>query len=225
MQGVRGTFALLSLLFMATQAQADTIIQFPFWDDDNTTIEESMLFESGGLSVAVTAWTASYNSEGEQLEAWQQVMGEGLGVFRDSEGLSVKSSDDDGAYMDGGSSSDYASDPDEGLLFVFSEAVTWFDVFVTDWQSNDDINFSAVALNDDGGFSLLSSLIDVPDQSGRSYGAYEFAQTFRSNAFLIWVDGNNDDIAVAGTAVIPEPATAALALGLVCCLFRQRKYR
>ncbi|WP_199610230.1 PEP-CTERM sorting domain-containing protein [Flocculibacter collagenilyticus] len=188
----------------------------PFWDDNNETVANEMMFTAGNLSLSVTAWTGNFDASGNQIEGWSQVVGNDLGVFRDDSGLGVLSSLNDGNDLDAGSSSDFASDPDEGLLFVFSNKVSIFDIFVGDLDSSDDINFSEVSLSALNDITIGNSAIGLTGPQFESEWPFEFNGSFSGSAFMVWVDDSRDDVEILGVATIPEPATIfVIALGLM----------
>lgn len=123
--------SLAAQLFISSFAHASLVSVFPLWDNTATeTVANEMFFNDNGIDLTVSAWTTSYNTAGVQLQPWMQVTGAGLGVFRDENGLGVISSAIDGNDLDGGSSSNFATDPDEGLLFSFSRSVKILDFLV-----------------------------------------------------------------------------------------------
>lgn len=225
MKKVVFTFLCALHALISAQAVASPIHVFPLWDNSNETISNQMVFSDGNLMLTVTAWTSSYNSSGIQLEQWQQVTGAGLGVFRDEDGLGVISSAGDGNDLDGGESSEYANDPDEGLLFVFSQKVELLDVFVGDLDSSDDINFSNVDFLSMSSLVLGTSVIDEIAPIASSEWPFEFGDEFSGSAFMLWVDGRSDDVEVLGIAVVPEPGSVMLlGLGLLAMSLRRRKF-
>lgn len=212
----KNVFAVLCFCqaLLSFQVSADLI--FPLWNDGTETIAEEMLFTDGDVSLSVTAWTSSYDSDGNQLENWMQVTGPGLGVYQDEWGLGVISSDSDGNDLDGGSSSNFANDPDEGLLFVFSEVVHIFDVFMGDLDGSDDFNFSVVDLLSPNSIALGQTVTDVFGPPFEEEFPFVFDGEFRGSAFMVWVDGSSDDVEVLGISTIPEPGVLMLfALGLL----------
>jgi hypothetical protein len=215
---------LISQVLLSSVANASPIYVFPFWDDlENETIAEQMVFTDMDLSVTVTAWTTSYNTAGTQLESWQRVTGQGLGVYRDENGLGVISSDDDGNDLDGGSSGNYATDPDEGLLFVFSQQVRILDFFIGDLDSSDDFNLSVVNLTGPDQVELGISEIDVFGPPNQEEFIFDFGPDFLGTAFMLWVDGRSDDIEVLGVAAVPAPAPILiLSLTLLAIGVRRR---
>lgn len=219
-------FAVLCLVnfFIANSALASHIHVFPLWDNTGSSVNNQLVLNDGDLTLTVTAWTSSYGNADQQRKPWEQVAGRGLGVYRDDDGLGVLSNFGDGNDLDGGSHRDRNTDPDEGLLFVFSHYVELLDVFVGDLDRNDDVNFSVVNVNAFDNISLGNTLFD--QESGTSSSAYpfEFESDFNGSAFMVWVDGKSDDVEVLGIAVVPEPAPILLfALGLLCMALRGRK--
>jgi len=211
---LRPLLLILSLFsFSAVQAAP---IYFPLWEEgDNELVAEEMMFFNGDLTLTVSAWTGSFNSEGEQLESWTKVQGNDLGVYRDDKGLGVISSLDDGNDLDGGSSGNFANDPDEGLLFVFSRSVNLFDFFVGDLDGSDDFNISMVSFTSPANIELSGSIIDIFGPPFEEEFAFDFSQEgFYSSAFMLWVDGGSDDIEVLGVAItsVASPATLTLIL-------------
>ncbi len=198
------------LMFSCFQSFAQPTYVFPLWDENNTNISNEMIFADGDLMLSVTAWTTSYNSDGDQLEAWQMVTEDGFGVFQDDEGLGVLSSADDGNDLDGGSSSNYATDPDEGLLFSFSHNVNIFDFFMGDLGRSDDFNVSSVLFNNPDSIILGESIFDVSGPDGEREWAFEMQDMFIGTHFMLWVDGSSDDVEVLGVSAIPEPGSLAL---------------
>lgn len=201
----------LSQLFFTQAVKADMIHVFPFWDESETeSVAQEMVFTDGDILLTVTAWTASFNGDQEQLQDWQQVIGDDLGVYRDENGLGVISSDEDGNDLDGGSSGNYNNDPDEGLLLVFSAVVDLVDIFVGDLSSNDDFNFSVVQLIGPDAIKLNNTEEDISGPEFESEWAFEFDPTFSGSAFLVWVDGSSDDIELLGVAVVSAPASISI---------------
>lgn len=203
--------ALIGGLFSASVA-ANTIHVFPLWNGGVATVNETMQFEDNGVDLTVSAWTTSYNDEQVQTQNWQQVTGTDVGVYQDYYGLGVMSSPGEGNDLDGGSSSDYADDPDEGLLFTFSHEVRLLDIFVGDLDDSDDINFSVVDMSS-GSPVLGASEIDVFTLSPFEEEVFVFDTEFVGTSFMLWVDGNNDDVEMLGIAVAKVPAPAPLLIG------------
>ena len=211
-------FLAVAAVLLSSQVQAAPISVFPLWYDNSTRVAHEFWFYDADLSLSVTAWTSSYDSDNNQLQSWEQVNDLDTGVYRSTDGLGVVSSVNDGNDLDGGSSGDFATDPDEGLLFVFSQRVSLVDIFVGDLSSNDEINFSLVDLSDPRSPVITTSVIDQSAPNGNSEDVYEFTQDFTGTAFMLWVDGSTDDVEVLGIAVskVPNPGTVLLlALGLI----------
>jgi len=207
------------LFLIATSASATPIETISFLGD-NQGVDESLVFQSTGLSLTVTAWTTSVNDEQNQLSPWQLLSGDN-GVYNGSTGLGVVSSDEDGADLDGGSSRSFDSDPDEGLLFVFSRQVNLLAFTAGDLSANDDLNFSLVELLTPNSLEASELFVDRNDGSDN----YQLPSGTRGYAFMLWVDGNDDDVRIESLefSVVPEPySLLLLALGLLFCGFRSR---
>lgn len=216
--------AILSLVLCSSVATAQPTFVFPLWDENDTRVENELTFIDNDLILSVTAWTASYNSSGEQLQSWQQVTQDGLGVYQDDNGLGVISSDGDGNDLDGGSSSNYASDPDEGLLFSFNRNINIFDFFVGDLDSSDDFNISNVNFIGGNSISLSNSIIDVYGPDFETEWVFETQEQFGGTSFMLWVDGRSDDIEVLGVSAIPEPKTLLLfSLSLLALIYSNKR--
>ncbi len=221
----KSIFAVLCICqaLLSFNASADLI--FPLWSDGTETVAEEMIFADGDVSLSVTAWTSSYNSDGDQLEDWMQVTGSGLGVYQDENGLGVISSVDDGNDLDGGSSSNYLDDPDEGLLFLFSEVVNIFDIFMGDLDSSDDFNISVVDFLSPTEIVLSQTETDIFGPPFETEFPFIFDGEFRGSAFMVWVDGGSDDVEVLGISTIPEPGVLMLfALGLLSLSASRRRF-
>jgi len=215
-------------LLILNVAVASPIYVFPFWDDsDNQTVANEMQFFDADLSVTVSAWRSSYNDSNEEVTPWEKVTGPGLGVFRDEDGLGAWSVAGDGNDLDAGAVGD-TSDPDEGLLFVFSEKVTLLDIFVGDLSSNDEVNFSLVELLSPTQLQLGQTVLDETGMPGESAWPFVFNQTFTGSAFMLWLNDDEDDVEVLGIAVakVPEPsAVLLLALALLMLARLSRKHQ
>lgn len=211
-------FLAAAVVLLSSQVQASPISVFSLWYDNSTRVAHEFWFYDADLTLSVTAWTSSYDSDDNQLQSWEQVRDIDTGVYRSTDGLGVVSSADDGNDLDGGSSSDFSIDPDEGLLFVFSQRVGLVDIFVGDLSSNDDINFSLVDLTDPRSPVLTQTVLDQSAPNDESEDVYEFTEDFTGSAFMLWVDGSTDDVEVLGIAVakVPNPGTPLLlSLGLI----------
>jgi hypothetical protein len=222
---MKKTAVLLSLslqLFISSIAVASPIYVFPFWDNTRTeSVANEMQFADDDLSLTVSAWRASYNDDNEEVSPWIKVIGQDLGVYRDENGLGAFSVDGDGNDLDAGTVGD-SDDPDEGLLFVFSEQVTLLDVFVGDLSSNDEINFSLVELLSPTQLELKQSVYDQPGPSGEEEWPFMFNQSFTGSAFMLWLNDDEDDVEVLGIAVtkVPEPSSVLLLAVLLLAFAR-----
>ena len=211
---------LSAVLFLFTTSLSATPLQTISFLDGNQGIAESFWFESAGISLTVSAWTTSVNEQQNQLEPWQLLFGES-GVYNGSSGLGVVSGEHDGLDLDGGSSGNYANDADEGLLFVFSEQVNLLAFTAGDLSANDDLNFSRVSLT--SADSLDSKNLFTDRNTGND--SYALSSDAFGYAFMVWVDGNNDDVRIENItfSVVPEPsALLMLSLGLLICGYRKR---
>ena len=224
---IRKYLMAMAIGLLASNANASTIHVFPLWDNtSNETVSEEMYFEDNGVTMTVSAWTTSFDSSQQQLEDWNKVSGSDVGVYRDENGLGVISSQGDGNDLDGGSSSNFADDPDEGLLLTFSHEVNILDLFVGDLDYNDDFNFSLVDLTNPDTPVLVASDIDISGPEFETEWPFLFSHGFTGSAFMVWVDGGSDDIELLGVAVqkVPVPATVYLMLaGLAGLAYRRRK--
>lgn len=224
---LRHVVGALALTLSTTLSHAGTIHQFALWDEnDIESVSEEMGFVDGDVSLTVSAWTASFNTQQQQGEDWSKVTGNDVGVYQDYWGLGVISSPGDGNDLDGGSSGDYADDPDEGLLLVFSRRVDVLDIFVGDLDGNDDINFSVVDLTNPDAPVLGNSEVDFYGPDFQVEWAFGLGPQFTGSAFMLWVDGDSDDVELLGVTVkkVPTPATLLLFMaGLTGLVIRRRK--
>ncbi|WP_281561193.1 PEP-CTERM sorting domain-containing protein [Thalassomonas sp. RHCl1] len=212
---------LSAVLFLITSSVHATVIETISFLGDNQGVAESFAFASGGVDLTVTAWTTNVNDEQTELAPWQLLSGDN-GVYNGSTGLGVVSSDNDGVDLDGGSSSSFARDPDEGLLFVFSEQVNLHAFTAGDLSSNDDLNFAWVNLLLPDSLDASNLFVDRNDGSDH----YQLASGTFGYAFMLWVDGNDDDVRIESLefSTVPEPYTLLLlAIGLLLCGFRGMK--
>ena len=214
-------------LLVSLNAKATTLYTFDFVGD-NTGVSEEYLYQQGDLLLSVTAWTANVNGDQDVLEDWFPVFGGPqlpLGVYNGSSGLGVVSSPFDGEHLDGGSSGDFLDDPDEGLLFLFSETVNLFDIGIGSLGSDDDFNLSIVELTFPF-FTTNDVIVDQGRPANDREVNFDFGNGFQGSAFLVWVDGNDDDIRIRDISVtVPEPHGLALLLtaGMGMLLVRRRR--
>ena len=183
------------------------------------------------IDVDVTAYTVENDGVGGVFSLSQVVDG-GTGVYVSgsaSGNLGVLSSSGDGTLLDGG---DPGGDLDEGLLFSFSEVVSFdcinFDYFTE--KGGDDFNLTVdgvtilwyVNANNSALFSPL-----VTNVAGQ-FDEYNFSGITGKN-FLIWADANTDSFRVDRMSVsvvnsVPEPSSVLLfGAGLIGFLFRSAK--
>jgi len=194
-----------SLLFaMTTSASASTF-------DFNTTNlgvaggnHSSVSMVVDGITVTVSAYTVD-NDDAGNINGLTSAGG-GVYVSSSSNNLGVSSTSGDGTNLDGGSS---ASDPDEGLLFVFSQTVALdyinFDSF-TD-SSADDFNLTvdnALVLLDHNANDTSPNVINVPFQ----FDEYNFTG-ITGTEFLFWADGDSDSFRIDRMQVSAVPLPAA----------------
>lgn len=211
----RAVFVVASLICsMTTHA---SVITFDLINDDTPQILESLHLTEGDLSLSIYGWTTSFNSDGDQLEQWQPVEGNGLGIFYADLGLGLVSNDSDGVLFDGGSSGNYDTDPDEGFMLVFNQTVSLELLEFELDGSSDDININAIDLADSPFWDVSggASDIKIPDDG---IATSDLGQPFISNAFMVWVDGGNDDVALSAVSVTAVPAPASWLLFLIGAL-------
>ncbi|WDE11973.1 PEP-CTERM sorting domain-containing protein [Thalassomonas haliotis] len=212
---------LSAVLFLITTQVNATIIETISFLGENQGVAESFEFASADVGLTVTAWTTNVNDEQTELAPWQILSGD-YGVYNGSTGLGLVSSEHDGYDLDGGSSGNFADDPDEGLLFVFSEQVNLHAFTVGDLSSNDDVNFSWVNLLPSDSLEATNLFVDRNDGSDN----YQLSSGTLGYAFMLWVDGNDDDVRIESLefSTVPEPYTLLLlAIGLLLCGYRGMK--
>ncbi|MCV2886363.1 hypothetical protein OE749_16835 [Aestuariibacter sp. AA17] len=201
------TFTFVASFFFITSTSASLIVDYDLINDDMPIFENSLSFMESGLTMDVSGWTTGFNGDGEQLEPWQKVP-DPFGIFYADLGLGLVSNFDDGPFLDGGASADYPYDPDEGFLLVFSQKVELLSLWFEDASSSDDINVSNVSFSGAGVLDLLDTSADnkIPDND--RIDVTQLAGNFVGSAFMVWLDGDNDDVALAGVrvAVVPEPS-------------------
>ena len=172
---------------------------------------------SGGIGLTVQAYTIDNNGSGT-ITSKALIDSSGLGVYlRNSsshgESLGVKSVDGDGYKLDGGSSINASSDPDEGLLFVFDRTVS-LDFINLDYfnlgGTGDDFNVTVDGTTfivdyskaDDGTNSLVTSTDGQQDH-------FLFNHLI-GKEFLIWADGSSDSFTISDLKVSAVPLPAAI---------------
>lgn len=189
----------------------------------NEGTESYFEYDNSEVSLFVTAWTINVNSDHEVIQDWQPVFGEDdgrtLGVYNGSTGLGVRSNADDGSDLDGGSSGN-PFDLDEGLLLHFDQKVELVSVSGNDLSGNDDINVSII---DVWTFESTHLFFDRHAEED-GYDTFDIGAV--GTAFMIWVDGNDDDIRLADLEyrMVPEPsALLILAFGLLVLVWAARR--
>ena len=187
------------------------------------------VFMDGSVSLTVTAWVTNVNTEQTFVTPWQRLTGD-FGVYKGSTGLGVKSHQNDGSHLDGGSSSEL-DDLDEGLLFSFSEDVYFIDFWATYLTENDDFNFSLVTFLTDSTIETRDVFLDIAGLPPVIYnGQDEYSDVIaldpnaKGKHFMIWVDGNDDDARIShvGITQVPEPGVLLL-LSFAILLLTVRK--
>lgn len=201
---------LRSILLLLSVFAVNSALATPIYIDFTSSpdaVEEDLTFEESGVTLTITAWTTSFDSDQNQLEPWQLV-GNGFGVSVRDNGIGVKSSADDGSTIDGGASSNYADDPDEGLLLQFSELVNIHDFVISSLSDSDDINFSYVSFISPTQITTNDIFLDaVPAFTPENL--YNLPNNIIGDSFMIWVDGRSDGVRLADIAFtrVPAPAT------------------
>ncbi len=160
-----------------------------------------------GIGVDITAYTID-NDGGGTIFSSTLIDGAGLGVYvSSSNNLGVASNSGDGHDLDGGYGS--SSDPDEGLLFSFSQNVRLDFIGFERFGSSDDFNLTI-----DG----VSMLVDFGNGSTSPYAAADGSGSgfdffdLTGQQFLVWADGGSDDFRIDTMRVsaVPEPASLLL---------------
>lgn len=212
----------LTLAVMFSSQSFAGVISF---EGENEGTEELFWYEQDGVELLVSAWVTNVNSDQDVIMPWQYVYGEEdgrqLGVYNGSTGLGVRSSASDGSDLDGGSSGNWG-DLDEGILLHFSQDVELISVSGNDLSDNDDIN---VSIFDVWTFESDDLFID---RQGQQDDYDTFSVGAIGQAFMIWVDGNDDDIRLADIEfrAVPEPTSLFLLAGmLLVTVFAARRQR
>jgi hypothetical protein len=205
------------LLILSTTASAGII---DLYAPDHSSISDELTFTQDGVTLSISAWTTSVNTNQDVISDWQRLSGSnGLyGVYQGTTGLGVISSDNDGNHLDGGRS-DELDDLDEGLLFSFSEDVNFMDFFAIYLTENDDLNFSTVQFLTPTSIQTTDVFLDVSGtppplhESGYEYDyVFDVYPGIKGRNFMIWVDGDSDDVRIldVGFTKVPEPSTLLL---------------
>ncbi len=165
-----------------------------------------------GIGLEIMGLTISNDGAGN-ISSTTAITGSGLGIYVSSTtsgNLGLRSSTGEGNNIDGGSPTD-TSDPDEGLLFTFDQAVRLdyinFDSFTS---SGDDFNLTVdgVSVLVDFNANDVSPLVtNVPSQ----FDEYNF-NNIVGTEFLFWADGNSDSFRIdtLNVSTVPVPAAAWL---------------
>jgi hypothetical protein len=193
------------LLMLTTTASAGYID----FTGQNEGVADEFIFTQEGVTLTISAWTANVKSDSDPsldqfvVTPWQRLLGS-YGVYKGSSGLGVISSDTDGSHLDGGEYTNL-DDLDEGLLFVFSEQVNFWGFAADYLSSNDDLNLSIVNFLSPTTIETTDIFIDREADSD-GYEGFPISSVLGS-AFMVWVDGNDDDVRIADTFItkVPEP--------------------
>jgi len=211
----------LVLAFLVSNTSQANFISVIDFTGNNEGVEQSFDFAIDGVSVNVSAWNANVKDNQEFENSWHQV-DSNYGVYKGSTGLGVKSNDKDGVDLDGGLKESFSRDPDEGLLFEFSELVNFYGFFASELGSNDDINLSIVEFTSPGNIKTTDIFVDIGSNEDEDlFGVFPGVQGL---AFMVWVDGETDDVRIddIGFTRVPEPSTLLLlALGIIGVRFRK----
>lgn len=200
-----------TLLLISSMSSSANIINVIDFIGTNEGVAEQFVFTENGVTLTVSAWTTNVNSNQDILSDWQLLSGP-YGVYKGSSGLGVKSNDQDGSHLDGGQSSDLG-DLDEGLLFSFSEEVNILGFYADYLSGNDDLNFSLVTFLTPTSITTTDIFFDA--QASLMFdeeGVFFAPDNLIGSAFMIWADGDDDDVRIVDTAFIkvPEPNTLLL---------------
>jgi hypothetical protein len=216
------TFTLLILISSISLNSNATPINVVDFTGENQGIENEFIFTKAGISLTVSAWTTNVKKNNKMGVDWAQVIGD-FGVYKGRTGLGVKSSKNDGYDLDGGKSKKFKSDPDEGILLMFSEQVNFLGFVASDLSDNDDLNFSVVNFLSPGVIETTDIFMDEgSDQESDLFGVFP---GIIGSAFMIWVDGKNDDVRIddIGFTKISEPSTLfLLSIAFISVFFRVR---
>jgi len=214
-----------ALFFLATTQVSASLIQVVDFTGNNQGVEDEFVFDQAGVELTVSAWITNVNSEQDELMPWTALNGydgpQKVGVYKGGTGFGVVSNSDDGFDLDGGSSANFA-DPDEGLLFSFSEQVNFLGFAAGELSSNDDLNLAIVNFDSTGQLILTDVFIDVA--SDYDEDIFAVFPGIVGQHFMVWVDGNDDDVRILDTAFtkVSEPATLLLFLISFAWLVRTR---
>lgn len=215
----------VALFFFATTQVSASLMQVVDFTGNNQGVEDEFVFNQAGVELTVSAWITNVNSEQDELMPWTALNGydgsQKIGVYKGGTGFGVVSNSDDGFDLDGGSSANFA-DPDEGLLFSFSEQVNFLGFAAGELSSNDDLNLAIVNFDPMGQLVLTDVFIDVASDDDEDI--FAVFPGIVGQHFMVWVDGNDDDVRILDTAFtkVSEPATLLLFLISFAWLVRTR---
>ena len=201
---------------------------------------EDLSLTVDGISVSISAYTINNDGNGTILDL-TKVTGQNLGVYVDdkaTDGYIGVKSNNKSTNLNG---VDDASEPDEGLLFVFDQPVFLdfidFDFFTS--SKNDSFNLTVDDVNQLFDINADQLASNVQSVSG-DFGEYTFTG-ISGTRFLIWGDEEKDNfridrievtaapsiVAAATPATVPEPSILLLMgsglIGLI--LFRDEKLK
>ena len=228
MKKLLSRFALVFLISASNLSHASIINVIDF-TGLNEGVQESFYFEQAGVGLTITAWAGSVNSDQDTLIPFYRlfgldpISGEQLGVYKGSTGLGVSANSEDGYDLDGGSSSN-PFDPDEALLFQFSEVVNFLGFAAGDLSNNDDLNLSIANVISDTEIQLIDLFVDRPGFAPEDI--FDVFPGIMGDTFLVWVDGNDDDVRIIDTAFIKvsEPSSIAI-ISLALIVLIRRNHR
>lgn len=215
------TFLFL-LLLTFTQTAAANLIVIDFVGDPEGE-GQNLVYQESGITLTVSAWTTNVNTDQDQIQPWTFV-DNGFGVSVREFGLGVKSSADDGSTLDGGYSDEAVDDPDEGLLLVFSHQVMISDFVLSSLSDNDDVNFSYASILSRTQVETTDIFQDIGAGDG-PFGMVSMNQPVSGYAFMLWVDGADDDVRLADIAFTHIPEPSALWLFLLAGLMLGRRFK
>ncbi len=218
------TLGCLVLCLAASSASATKIFDFNASNlgvtasSTSNVAYDSVGMTVGTIGVTITAFKLENNGSGTITDQ-EQILGGGTGVYVSSgDNLGVSSMhpnlSGDSHSLDGGSSElTTSSDPDEGLLFSFTRAVSLTYINFDSFSGSDDFNLTVdgvsvlVDYNSSDTSALVTNVVGQEDE-------FIFNGIYGTQ-FLFWADGNSDSFRIDRMSVVPEPATLALfGLGL-----------
>ena len=205
----------IALLITASNLSHASIINVIDFTGLNEGVQDSFYFEQAGVGLTITAWMGNVNSSQDIVTPFRRIFGvdpvsgEQLGVYKGSTGLGVSANNEDGYDLDGGSSSN-PFDPDEALLFQFTEVVNFLGFAAGDLTGNDDLNLSIANVISDTEIQMIDIFIDRPGFAPDDI--FDVFPGILGDTFLVWVDGNDDDVRIIDTAFIKVSEPSGLAI-------------